>query len=207
MSGDVERGRVLHRGGDYANVAVPLGEEAADWIASYLKTRNSRSDTLFVTARGAGMTRQAFWHLIRRYGARAIPGKKLSPHVLRHTAATHMARRGVPLWIIAKCLGNSVEMIEKTYGHWIPAPSAVSNSTSGFRCRLLQWRQPRVELADFAAVAALGHRLARECAHHAERHRLWRADLHRQSGHEGGAGRHGSGRRLGPARAGRSRRR
>jgi len=44
----------------------------------------------------------------------------VSPHVLRHTAATHMARRGVPLWIIAKILGNSLAMIEKTYAKHCP---------------------------------------------------------------------------------------
>lgn len=53
-------------------------------------------------------------------------GTGISPHTLRHTAATMMARRGVPLWIIAKCLGNSVEMIERVYGHWAPAASEVS---------------------------------------------------------------------------------
>lgn len=44
----------------------------------------------------------------------------ISPHVLRHTAATHMARRGVPLWIIAKILGNSVRMVEKVYAKHAP---------------------------------------------------------------------------------------
>jgi integrase len=44
----------------------------------------------------------------------------ISPHVLRHTAATHMARRGVPLWIIAKILGNTIQMIEKVYAKHAP---------------------------------------------------------------------------------------
>lgn len=44
----------------------------------------------------------------------------VSPHVLRHTAATHMARRGVPLWIIAKILGNSIVMVEKVYAKHCP---------------------------------------------------------------------------------------
>lgn len=44
----------------------------------------------------------------------------ISPHVLRHTAATHMARRGVPLWKIAKILGNSLAMVEKVYAKWVP---------------------------------------------------------------------------------------
>lgn len=44
----------------------------------------------------------------------------ISPHVLRHTAATHMARRGVPLWKIAKILGNTLAMVEKVYAKWTP---------------------------------------------------------------------------------------
>jgi integrase len=44
----------------------------------------------------------------------------ISPHVLRHTAATHMARRGVPLWMIAKILGNTLAMVEKVYAKWAP---------------------------------------------------------------------------------------
>jgi len=44
----------------------------------------------------------------------------ISPHVLRHTAATHMARRGVSLWMIAKVLGNTTAMVEKVYAKWAP---------------------------------------------------------------------------------------
>lgn len=44
----------------------------------------------------------------------------ISPHVLRHTAATHMARRGVPLWKIAQVLGNTLAMVEKVYAKWTP---------------------------------------------------------------------------------------
>jgi integrase len=45
----------------------------------------------------------------------------ISPHVLRHTAATHMARNGVPLWTVAKILGNTMAVVEKTYAKWAPA--------------------------------------------------------------------------------------
>lgn len=44
----------------------------------------------------------------------------ISPHVLRHTAATHMARRGVPLWLIGKILGDTIQTVEKTYAKWVP---------------------------------------------------------------------------------------
>ena len=60
---------------------VPLGEEAVDWVRRYKKEfrssllRKKSSDHLFLTGRGAGMTRQAFWQNIKRHGARAVPGK------------------------------------------------------------------------------------------------------------------------------------
>jgi integrase len=44
----------------------------------------------------------------------------VSPHVLRHTAATHMLRRGVPIWVVAGILGNTVDMVQRVYGHHCP---------------------------------------------------------------------------------------
>ena len=96
---------------------VPLGEEAADWISKYLKSRNHKSHALFLTSRGAGMTRQAFWHLIRRYGARAIPGKKLSPHVLRHAFATHLINHGADLRVVQLLLGHADISTTQIYTH------------------------------------------------------------------------------------------
>jgi integrase/recombinase XerD len=96
---------------------VPLGEEAAHWIAEYLKHRKTRSTVLFVTGRGGGMTRQAFWHLIRRYGARAIPGKKLSPHVVRHAFATHLINHGADLRVVQLLLGHADISTTQIYTH------------------------------------------------------------------------------------------
>ncbi len=97
---------------------VPLGEVAVEWIARYLRERKkSGSDTLFVTARGAGMTRQAFWKLIRRHAARAIPGKKLSPHVLRHAFATHLINHGADLRVVQLLLGHADISTTQIYTH------------------------------------------------------------------------------------------
>jgi integrase/recombinase XerD len=96
---------------------VPLGEEAVHWLGEYLKARKSKSDAVFVTARGGGMTRQAFWHLIRRYGARAIPGKKLSPHVLRHAFATHLLNHGADLRVVQLLLGHADISTTQIYTH------------------------------------------------------------------------------------------
>ena len=96
---------------------VPLGEEAVHWIAKYLEERKSESDALFITSRGGGMTRQAFWHLIRRYGRRAIPGKKLSPHVLRHAFATHLINHGADLRVVQLLLGHADISTTQIYTH------------------------------------------------------------------------------------------
>jgi integrase/recombinase XerD len=96
---------------------VPLGEEAVEWIARYARERKGTSDTLFLTARGTGMTRQAFWHLIRRYGARAIPGKSLSPHVLRHAFATHLINHGADLRVVQLLLGHADISTTQIYTH------------------------------------------------------------------------------------------
>ncbi len=102
---------------------VPLGEEAVGWIERYLREarpmllRRTNSAALFVTARGAAMTRQAFWHLIRRYGARAIPGKALSPHVLRHAFATHLINHGADLRVVQMLLGHTDISTTQIYTH------------------------------------------------------------------------------------------
>jgi integrase/recombinase XerD len=96
---------------------VPLGEEAVHWIGLYLKSRTSSADALFITSRGRGMTRQAFWQLLRRYGKRAIPGKKLSPHVLRHAFATHLINHGADLRVVQLLLGHADISTTQIYTH------------------------------------------------------------------------------------------
>ena len=96
---------------------VPLGEEAVEWISRYLKERKGAADALFITSRGRGMTRQAFWHLIRRYGAKAIPAKKLSPHVLRHAFATHLINHGADLRVVQMLLGHADISTTQIYTH------------------------------------------------------------------------------------------
>ena len=102
---------------------VPLGEEAVQWVQRYLREarpglrKRTNSDALFLTARGAAMTRQACWHNIKRYGARAIPGKSLSPHVLRHAFATHLINHGADLRVVQMLLGHSDISTTQIYTH------------------------------------------------------------------------------------------
>ena len=102
---------------------VPLGEEAVDWVRRYMNDSRSSllkknsSDNLFVTGRGSGMTRQAFWQNIKRYGARAVPGKHFSPHVLRHAFATHLINHGADLRVVQMLLGHADISTTQIYTH------------------------------------------------------------------------------------------
>ena len=102
---------------------VPLGDEAVDWVRRYEKDfrssllKKKSSDHLFLTARGTGMTRQAFWQNIKRYGARAVPGKHFSPHVLRHAFATHLINHGADLRVVQLLLGHSDISTTQIYTH------------------------------------------------------------------------------------------
>jgi len=102
---------------------VPLGEEALAWIGRYLADGRPDllagrvAEALFVTARGEGMTRQAFWYLIKRYARGAGIAKPISPHVLRHAFATHLLNHGADLRVVQMLLGHSDISTTQIYTH------------------------------------------------------------------------------------------
>jgi len=103
---------------------VPLGQIAIEWIKRYLNEarpdilNGQQSDDLFVTARGAAMTRQAFWQLIKRYALIAgIAPEKLSPHVMRHAFATHLLNHGADLRVVQLLLGHADISTTQIYTH------------------------------------------------------------------------------------------
>ncbi len=103
---------------------VPLGEEAVAWLKRYLAAarpalaRARGSDAMFLTARAAPMTRQAFWTLVKRHGARAgIAAASLSPHVLRHAFATHLLNHGADLRVVQLLLGHADITTTTIYTH------------------------------------------------------------------------------------------
>jgi integrase/recombinase XerD len=102
---------------------VPLGEEALHWITRYLAESRPgilgprASDAMFVTARAAAMTRQAFWLLIRKYADLADIRVPLSPHVLRHAFATHLLNHGADLRVVQMLLGHADISTTQIYTH------------------------------------------------------------------------------------------
>lgn len=102
---------------------VPLGEEAAVWLVRYLEQvrpqwlKGLATDALFITLRKKAMTRQAFWHLIKRYAKQAGINKHISPHTIRHCFATHLLNHGADLRAVQMLLGHSDLSTTQIYTH------------------------------------------------------------------------------------------
>ncbi len=102
---------------------VPFGAEAHDWLRRYLASARGeilagqQSDALFVTRRGAGMTRQMFWQIVKRQARLAGVNVPLSPHTLRHAFATHLLNHGADLRAVQLLLGHADISTTTIYTH------------------------------------------------------------------------------------------
>jgi integrase/recombinase XerD len=102
---------------------VPFGQAARDWLQRYMGQarpailHGQMADALFVTARGAGMTRQMFWTLIKKHALAADIKTPLSPHTLRHAFATHLLNHGADLRVVQLLLGHADITTTQIYTH------------------------------------------------------------------------------------------
>jgi integrase/recombinase XerD len=102
---------------------VPFGAQARVWLERYLQAargqilNGQQDDALFVTGRGAAMTRQMFWVLIKKHALKAGIQSPLSPHTLRHAFATHLLNHGADLRVVQLLLGHSDISTTQIYTH------------------------------------------------------------------------------------------
>jgi integrase/recombinase XerD len=102
---------------------IPLGEEAMRALKEFARAPRGeillerQTDYLFPTRRGDRMTRQAFWHIIKRYARKASVNHELSPHTLRHAFATHLLNHGADLRVVQMLLGHSDLSTTQIYTH------------------------------------------------------------------------------------------
>ena len=105
---------------------VPIGQDATDWVRRYLAESRPRlaasgSRWLFVNARGTPLSRVGFWKLLKEYGIKAGITRAISPHVLRHSFATHLLDRGADLRAIQMMLGHADLSTTQIYTHVLEA--------------------------------------------------------------------------------------
>jgi integrase/recombinase XerD len=120
---DVNLGCVRVMGKGAKERVVPIGETAGTMLVEYvqyvrptlLKGRSSR--VLFISRRGRGLTRQAFWKLLLQRARRAGISKSISPHMLRHSFATHLLEGGADLRVVQSMLGHADIATTQIYTH------------------------------------------------------------------------------------------
>jgi integrase/recombinase XerD len=106
---------------------VPIGDQASEWIARYQSTarrellKGRSTPRLFVNMRGGPLSRVGFWKILKLYGRAAGLPRMLSPHVLRHSFATHLLERGADLRAIQLMLGHADLSTTQIYTHVLEA--------------------------------------------------------------------------------------
>jgi integrase/recombinase XerD len=100
---------------------VPLGASACDAVAAYLKTARGPhpSELVFLSEKGDSLTRFEFWESLKKYASKAGIRKNISPHVLRHSFATHLLERGADLRAVQMMLGHANISTTQIYTHVI----------------------------------------------------------------------------------------
>lgn len=119
---NLNEGFLICRGKGSKERIVPLGKSSAGKISQYLdgarlKFIKQDSEYIFLTIRGTPFTRQGFWKLLKKYGQQAGLDQKISPHILRHSFATHLLERGADLRSVQLMLGHSQITTTQIYTH------------------------------------------------------------------------------------------
>jgi integrase/recombinase XerD len=119
---DMEVGLVTAFGKGRKERLVPLGREARSWVARYLEARSQLArgrspKPLFLSRRGGALSRMGLWGIVRRHAVTAGVEQTLTPHVLRHSFATHLLERGADLRSLQAMLGHADISTTQIYTH------------------------------------------------------------------------------------------
>lgn len=120
---NLEQGVIRVTGKGNKERLIPLGEYTLEWLEKYVRQGRGallgakHSDVLFPSSRGQMMTRQTFWHRVKKYATEAGIATALSPHTLRHAFATHLLNNGADLRVVQLLLGHSNLSTTQIYTH------------------------------------------------------------------------------------------
>jgi integrase/recombinase XerD len=120
---NLEAGYVRILGKGSKERAVPIGEKAAEAVKEYLTNgrlqlaKRTNTATLFLNSRGCPLTRQGFWKIIKKHGKKAAINKKITPHGIRHSFASHLLEAGADLRSVQVMLGHADIATTQIYTH------------------------------------------------------------------------------------------
>lgn len=114
---DFQAGEIKVLGKGNKERIVPIGENAAKILTGYLDSKNSKDDFIFSNKYGEKLGRRGIARVVKKYGAKVIEEKKFSPHVLRHSFATHLLDEGANLLAVKEMLGHEKLSTTQIYTH------------------------------------------------------------------------------------------
>jgi integrase/recombinase XerC len=114
---DFQAGEIKVLGKGNKERIVPIGENAAKILTAYMDSKKSEDDFIFSNKYGEKLSRRGIARVVKKYGAKVIEEKKFSPHVLRHSFATHLLDEGANLLAVKEMLGHEKLSTTQIYTH------------------------------------------------------------------------------------------